>query len=732
MKFIKYFLSLLLCSLFINSFAQTMYPFRNPKLSIEQRANDIVSRLTLEEKVAQMMNDAPAIPRLDIPAYNWWNEALHGVARTEYHVTVFPQAIGMASSWDAPLLQKVSSSIADEGRAIYNDASKKKDYSIYHGLTYWSPNINIFRDPRWGRGQETYGEDPYLTGRMGTAFVLGLQGNNPRYLKAAACAKHFAIHSGPESNRHTFDVDISTYDLWDTYLPAFHELVTKAKVAGVMCAYNAFRKQPCCGNDLLMKSILRDKWHFTGYVTSDCGAIEDFYKTHKTHLTDKSAAVDAVFHGTDVECGNEAYATLVQAVKEGSISEKQLDISLQRLFSIRLRLGLFDPVGMVPYSKITTDTLECKSHKLLAQQMARESMVLLKNENHILPLDVQKIKKIVVIGPNADNANTLLGNYNGTPSSMLTPLQAIRERLNSPAQLRYLKGVDYTKAMDADSLKEILSQAKGADAVIFIGGINPRLEGEEMPIHTEGFYGGDRTTINLPAVQTSVMQSLKAEGVPVVFVMMTGSAIATTWEANNVSAILNSWYGGQYGGEAIADVLFGKYNPAGRLPLTFYASDKDLPDFESYSMEGRTYRYFKGKALYPFGYGLSYTNFTYSSLKMPAAYDSKKGKTMNVSVVVTNSGKVDGDEVVQLYTSYLNKKMLLPIASLRGFQRVHLKAGQSCTLNFSLTSSDLSCVDENGKSKILGGAMKIYVGGSAPVSSVAKPLPGISKTIMLK
>jgi beta-glucosidase len=732
MKNIKCLFLLLSCSLCMDGFAQSSFPFRNAKLTVEQRATDLVSRLTLEEKVAQMMNDAPAIPRLGIPAYNWWNEALHGVARTEYHVTVYPQAIGMASTWDAPLLHQVSSAISDEGRAIYNEAAKKNKFGIYHGLTYWSPNINIFRDPRWGRGQETYGEDPYLTGKMGTAFVLGLQGNDPHYLKAAACAKHFAVHSGPESNRHTFNAEISTYDLWDTYLPAFRELVTKAHVAGVMCAYNAFRTQPCCGNDILMKSILRDKWHFNGYVTSDCGAIEDFYRTHKTHVSDKSAAVDAVFHGTDVECGNVAYVTLVQAVKEGSISEKQLDVSLKRLFSIRLRLGCFDPANIVPFSKITLDTLECNSHKQLAKKMARESVVLLNNEHDMLPLDLKKMKKVVVLGPNADAPATLLGNYNGKPSVMHTPLQALQGRLGKNVELVYLNGVDYTNALSADSLRQMVERAKGADVAIFIGGINSKLEGEESSVHIEGFSGGDRTSITLPAVQTRVMKELKAAGVPVVFVLMTGSAQAIPWEADNVPAIVNAWYGGQYGGEAIADVLLGKYNPAGRLPVTFYASDEDLPDFEAYSMEGRTYRYFKGKALYPFGYGLSYTHFTYSSLEVPAVYNSKKNNAIKVSVTVANEGKTGGDEVVQLYTSCLNKNVLVPIASLKGFRRIHLEAGKSCKVVFTLSPSDLSCVDENGHSKLLKGAMRIYVGGSSPVASLAKPLPGVSSTMKVQ
>jgi beta-glucosidase len=644
---------------------------------------------------------------------------------------VYPQAIGLASSFDAPLLQKISSAIGDEGRAIYNDGTKKHKHPIFHCLTYWSPNINIFRDPRWGRGQETYGEDPYLTGHMGTAFVLGLQGDNPRYMKAAACAKHFAVHSEPESKRHSFDTDVSTYDLWDTYLPAFRDLVTKAKVAGVMCAYNAFRTQPCCGNSLLMKSVLRDQWHFTGYVTSDCGAIEDFYKGHKTHPTSEAAAVDAVFNGTDVECGNEAYHTLVKAVKEGKISEKQLNISLERLFSIRLRLGLFDPADMVPFNKITMDTLECDSHKQLARQMSQESIVLLKNEQNILPLDLNKIKKIAVIGPNADRANTLLGNYNGTPARWMTPLEALRDRLGGKVEVNYVKGVDFIRPIAADTLQQLVDQAKGADVAIFFGGINSQLEGEEMQVHQEGFYGGDRTSINLPQIQTRVMQELKAAGIPVIFVLMSGSAMAMPWEAENLPAIVNAWYGGQFGGEAIADLLLGKYSPSGRLPLTFYASDKDLPDFDNYNMEGRTYRYFKGTALYPFGYGLSYTHFSYSALQMPKTYAAKKNRTLNVTVTVTNDGERAGDEVVQLYTSYQNEPVLTPITSLKGFKRIHLSAGESKQVSFALSGEDISNVDENGALKVLKGTMKIYVGGAAPVKSMAAKVEGVEDTVKL-
>ena len=418
------------------------FNFQDPSLPIDKRVNDLVSRLTLEEKVGQMLNSAPAIDRLGIPAYNWWNECLHGVARTPFKVTVYPQAIGMAATFDKNSLHQMADYTAEEGRAINNESIKKGNRKIYLGLTYWTPNINIFRDPRWGRGQETYGEDPYLTGTLGKAFVTGLQGNDPKYLKAAACAKHYAVHSGPESSRHEFDAEISDYDLWDTYLPAFHNLVVNAKVAGVMCAYNAFKGQPCCGSDLLMNNILRNEWNFTGYVTSDCGAIDDFYMRHKTSKDAESAAADAVLHGTDVECGNVTYKTLVNAVKDGKLTEQQLDVSVKRLFTIRFRLGMFDPPEMVKYAQIGTDALESPQHKAQALKMARQAIVLLRNEGNTLPLR-KNLKKIAVIGPNADNALSILGNYNGTPSQLVTALQGIKAKLGPGTEVIYKKGADF-------------------------------------------------------------------------------------------------------------------------------------------------------------------------------------------------------------------------------------------------------------------------------------------------
>lgn len=831
--------------------AQVSYAYRDTSLSFEQRVNDLVGRLTLEEKVAQMLNAAPAIPRLNIPAYDWWNEVLHGVARTPYHATVYPQAIAMAATFDTGALKLMAGYAADEGRAVYNKAvADGKAGQRYVGLTYWTPNVNIFRDPRWGRGQETYGEDPFLTAMLGTAFVHGLQGNHTKYLKAAACAKHYAVHSGPEPSRHVDNFSPRDYDLWNTYLPAFRQLVTQTDVAGVMCAYNAFKSQPCCGSDELMIDILRNRWKFTGYVTSDCWAIDDFFKNHKTHANAESASADAVLHGTDVECGTDAYHSLVQAVKNGKITEKQIDISVKRLFMVRFRLGLFDPVAAVPYAQTPYDVLESAAHKTHALQMARESVVLLKNDNNTLPLR-KNIKKIAVLGPNADNAISILGNYNGIPSQLATALQGIRDKVGNQVEIMYEKAVNFTNdtllqymdishqcawqgkkgfqaeyfnnreltgapvvtrmepgvdnnwqegEMIADTLKgynfsarystdftaaqsgeisfeldaddgyrffvngkevinawtrnrwgskiyklaatasttyrlvveyyqndgkatvklktgnfiktdfaALATRVKDADAIVFVGGISPQLEGEEMRVDYPGFNGGDRTSILLPSVQTELLKALHATGKPVVFAMMTGSAIAVPWEAAHIPAILNIWYGGQSAGTALADVLFGDYNPSGRLPVTFYNGDNDLPAFSDYSMENRTYRYFKGKPLFPFGHGLSYTRFGYSNIKL------LKGKMINASVQVTNTGSRDGEEVVQLYVSMDGKQT--PIRSLRGFQRIFLKKGESKTVSFKLSPAELAILDNNGNTLPLKGSITFSLGGGQPSTS---------------
>jgi len=853
MKFIIR-LSICLCLLVsFNSWAQNKkYRFEDHKLDFNTRVNDLVSRMTLEEKVSQMLNSSPAIPRLNVPAYDWWNEVLHGVARTPFKVTVYPQAIAMAATFDKKSLFKMADYSALEGRAVHNKAVELgRGGERYMGLTYWTPNINIFRDPRWGRGQETYGEDPFLTAAMGASFVKGLQGDDPKYLKAAACAKHYAVHSGPEPARHVFNAEVSKYDLWDTYLPAFKTLVVDTKVEGVMCAYNAFQTQPCCGSDLLMVDILRKQWNFTGYVTSDCWGIDDFFKNHKTHADATSASADAVVHGTDVECGTDAYKSLVKAVKEGKLSEAQIDVSVKRLFMTRFKLGMFDPPALVKYAQTPPSVLESVPHQAHALKMARQSIVMLKNQNHTLPLS-KSAKKIVVLGPNADNPIAILGNYNGMPSELKTVFQGIKEKLPN-ANVVYEKAINFTNdtllvyadyakqcslngnqgfkaeyfdnvefkgnaveryegnlnhawqegqvvvgaikarnfsaryttnytAAEAGSItfevegddgyrfkvngKEVLNawtrnrwgsqqyklitvpgksyeltleywqgdgkanislsaghyrktdfmalseRLKDADAVVFVGGISPQLEGEEMKVNFPGFNGGDRTSILLPAVQTSLMKALQASGKPLVFVMMTGSAIAIPWEAENVPAIINSWYGGQAAGTAVADVLFGDYNPAGRLPVTFYGSDSDLPDFSDYSMKGRTYRYFKGKPLYGFGYGLSYSTFRYDQLVLPLQI--KKGVPLNLSVAVTNTGKVTGEEVVQVYITNPNTLVKSPIKALKGFERISLKPGERKVLKFTLSPSELSFINEQGIAQAIKGKLIISAGGSQP------------------
>jgi beta-glucosidase len=708
-----YFLLAISISFISSNHAQKKYdyPFQDPSLPIEKRVEDVVSRLTLEEKVSQMLNSTPAIKRLGIPAYDWWNECLHGVARTKFKTTSYPQAIGMAATFDVDAMKLMGDYTAEEGRAIFNESNRTDTSSRrrYIGLTYWTPNINIFRDPRWGRGQETYGEDPYLTATIGKAFVTGLQGNDPKYLKAAACAKHYAIHSGPEPSRHVFNVNVSEHDLWDTYLPAFHELVANAKVAGVMCAYNAYAGQPCCASDKLMMEILREQWKFSGYVTSDCGAIDDFWERHKTDSSAEDAAANAVLHGTDVECGNFTYKTLVKAVADGKLSEKQLDISLKRLFTIRFRLGMFDPPEKVKYAQIPVTALESQSHKDHALKMARESIVLLRNENHLLPLS-KNIKKIAVLGPNADNTNTQLGNYNGQPSKVVSVFEGIKNKIGD-TKIFYSRATNFVDSTNPDFAK-LIDSVKNADVLIYVGGISPRLEGEEMRVNQSGFNGGDRTTIALPMVQTDFLKALKATGKPVIFVMMTGSAIAIPWESENIYTIINAWYGGQAAGTALADVLFGDYNPSGRLPVTFYKNDSDLPPFEDYTMANRTYRYFKGEPLYPFGFGLSYTNFKYSDLKLSKT-SARKDEGLQAEVTVTNAGKYNGDEVIQLYVAHEGVNYA-PISELKGFKRISLAPGASQKIKFNIDAEQLTLIDNNGHAAFTPGKVKIIIGGYSP------------------
>lgn len=692
-------------------------PFRDTSLTLEERVKDLIARLTLEEKVQMMKHNSPAIPRLGIPAYNWWNEALHGVARTPEKVTVFPQAIGMAATFDTEALQKMGDITASEGRALFNEALKAgKGIAQYRGLTYWTPNINIFRDPRWGRGQETYGEDPFLTARMGSAIVRGLEGDHPYYLKAVACAKHYAVHSGPEHNRHSFDARPSLFDLWDTYLPAFRELVTKAKVHGVMCAYNRLEGQPCCGNDPLLVDILRNQWRFDGYVTSDCWAVSDFTGFHKTHANNTIAASDAMLAGTDLECGN-LYHLLAEGVQKGLHSERDINVSLTRLFTILFKLGMFDPQEQVPYASIGREVIECDAHKQHAYRMAQESMVLLKNEKQLLPLKASKVKRIALIGPNADNGHTQLANYFGTPSEIITPYLSLKKRFGDKIKIDYYAGTEIVKKLDnAPSFAQVAAEAKKADVIVFVSGISADYEGEAGDAGAGGYAGfasGDRTTMSLPPVQIDLMKALKKTGRPLVVVNMSGSVINFDWESQNADAIIQAWYGGQAAGDAIVDVLFGQYNPAGRMPLTTYKSDDDLPPFESYSMENRTYRYFKGEVRYPFGYGLSYTTFAYD--KMECAAKVQTGERIQVSVTVSNTGKRDGDEVVQLYVAHpQNGNIRIPLCALKGFQRIHLKAGESRQVTFTLSPEDLALTDVKGNLIENAGEVELFIGGGQP------------------
>lgn len=698
------------------------YPFRNPDLPVEDRVEDLLGRLSLEEKVGQMMNQTPAVERLGIPPYDWWNEALHGVARAG-KATVFPQAIALAATFDDADVYKTFSMVSDEARAKYHHYQALKEYDRYKGLTFWTPNINIFRDPRWGRGMETYGEDPYLTGKMGLAVVKGLQGNDPDYLKTHACAKHYAVHSGPEWSRHSFDVDVSPRDLRETYLPAFEMLVKDGHVQEVMCAYNRFEGKPCCGSDKLLIDILRNEWGYKGIILSDCGAIDDFWQRdkktprHESHPDKESASVDAVLTGTDLECGN-SYQSLLDAVKKGAIKESELDVSLRRLLKGRFELGMFDPDERVSYSKIPYRVVESPEHVAQALLMARKSMVLLKNRDQTLPLS-KGIKKIAVVGPNAADSTMLWANYNGFPTHTVTILEGIQKKVPS-AEVIYALGCPHTARPDTVAdFTATMDRVKDADVIIFVGGISPQLEGEEMPVDADGFKKGDRLNIELPKIQKELAKALKATGKPLVYVCCTGSALALGWEQANADAILNAWYGGQEGGTAVADILFGDYNPSGRLPVTFYQSVEQLPDYENYSMKGRTYRYLTKKPLYPFGYGLSYTTFAYGKATLSSDKIEKDG-SVSVTVDITNKGKLDGDEVVQVYVKNLNDPEG-PIKTLKSFKRLPIKAGQREAVTFRLDAAAFRSFNDRTQSfEVRPGNYSLLIGGSSDDSSLQK------------
>lgn len=733
------------------------YPFQNPELPREDRIEDLLSRLTVQEKIGLMMNGSQGVERLGIPEYNWWNEALHGVARAGL-ATVYPQAIGMAATFDPQTHLQTFTYISDEARAKYHDAVRKGIRRQYFGLTFWTPNINIFRDPRWGRGQETYGEDPFLTARMGVAAVKGLQGDDENYYKTHACAKHYAVHSGPEWNRHSFDVTVSERDLWETYLPAFKALVTEGDVREVMGAYNRYAGDPCCASKLLLEEILRGRWEYDGLVVSDCGAINDFYVKghHETHKDAASASADAVKIGTDIECGS-SYASLISAYQDGLITEEDIDVSIRRILRGLFEIGFFDPDSMVPWAGIPYSNVDCTEHREHARKVAQESVVLLKNEGGLLPVLPSEVKKIAVIGPNADDEKMMLGNYNGIPSYTSTILDGIKAAYPD-AEISYERGCDLVEGFvfvdpraqrglnvevfmglteeeqaelrrkqqeeidsavpipsenyTPEALSALASRAAEADLIIFVGGLSPFVEGEEMRVEVDGFKGGDRERIELPEIQGRVLKALHATGKPVVFVLCSGSAIALEQNEADYDALLCAWYGGQEGGNAVGDILSGKVSPSGKLPVTFYRSTSQLPDFLDYDMAGRTYRYFEGSPLYPFGYGLSYADFRYGEASLSKNVISK-GEDVTLDVKLTNKGRMQADEVVQVYVRRLDDPDA-PLKSLKGFRRVSLAPGQTATVSIQLPSTSFSYYDGSADDLVpKAGKYEILYGSSS-------------------
>ena len=692
--------------------AQTTAPYLNPSLPLETRVKDLVGRMSLQEKVFQMNYNSPGIPRLHIPEYNWWNEALHGVGRSGV-TTVFPQAIGLAATFDDSLARAVATVISDEARAMYNAAIKKDYHLKYGGLTFWTPNINIFRDPRWGRGQETYGEDPYLTSRMGVAFVRGLQGDDPRYLKVAACAKHYAVHSGPERLRHEFNAVASMHDMWDTYLPAFHALVD-AKVEAVMCAYNRTNDEVCCGNTYLLQDVLRRQWNFKGHIVSDCWALTDFYQGHKVVSNPAQAAALALSRGVNLECGD-TYPSLVDAVKQGLVTEKQIDSSLSVLLRTRFKLGMFDPTAANPYNKIPVSVINSPAHRALARKVAQRSIVLLKN-NGVLPLSTG-LKKYFITGPNANSVDALLGNYYGINNNFVTIMEGVAGQIQPGSQMQYRPGA----LLDRPNVNPIdwtTDEAKNVDVTIVVLGLTGVLEGEEgESIASPSF--GDRLDYNVPKNQVDFLRKMKKDNPKPVIAVVTGGSPMNLAEIHELAdAVLLVWYPGEEGGNAVADVLFGKVSPSGRLPITFPQSLDQLPAYEDYSMKGRTYRYMTAEPLYPFGFGLSYTTFTYSNLQLSAP-SAPGSQPVEATVTVTNTGKHAGEEVAELYLTTEASPIAAPLYALKGFKRLSLAAGASQKLRFTITPDMMKLVDDKGQRVLLPGKIKISVGGSLPGSRSA-------------
>jgi beta-glucosidase len=693
--------------------------YLDPAWTVEERVEDLVGRMTLSEKISQMESEAAAIPHLGIPEYNWWSEAGHGVARAGI-ATVFPQVIGLAATWNGGLVRQIAEAVSDEGRAKHHEAVRNGIHGLYAGLTFFCPNINIFRDPRWGRGQETYGEDPYLTARLAVNFVRGMQGDDPKYLKTVATAKHYAVHSGPEKLRHSFDAVVSERDLRMTYLPAFRALVAEAGVGSVMGAYNRVNGEACCASPTLLQKILRDEWGFDGYVVADCGAVDDIYANHMLARTPAEAAALAVKAGCDLECGCTYgiacdYNRLADAVEKGLLTEEDIDRSVRRLFAARFRLGMFDPEDQVAYTRIPIEVVDSPDHRGLALEAARQSLVLLKNKNGMLPLDRGKVRSMAVIGPNADATLVLSGNYFGTAAEPVSVLEGIRAAADPQTEIRYIRGCDIVGGRQ-DGFEEAVQAARASQVAVAVMGLSQQMEGEEG--QTEGNEPGvrsmgDRISLDLPQVQEELLKAVQAAGTPVILVLLNGSALSIGWADEHIPAILEAWYPGQAGGTAVAEALFGITNPGGRLPVTFYSSASDLPAFEDYAMENRTYRYFTGRPLYPFGYGLSYTTFAYRNLTVDPP-QVKPGEAVTVRVEVENTGARSGDEVVQLYLQDSQASLPVPRLQLQGFTRIHLEPGEKRTVEFTLSGEQMKFADEDGNWILEDGQFRIWVGGRQP------------------
>lgn len=678
-----------------------------------ERARKLVEQMTLEEKTFQTLHGAAEIKRLGIKAYNWWNEALHGVARAGV-ATVFPQAISLAATFDEDFIEQVADAISTEGRAKFNMQQKYEDMDIYKGLTFWSPNVNIFRDPRWGRGHETFGEDPYLSSRLGVRFVEGLQGHDENYMKAAACAKHFAVHSGPEDLRHSFNAVVSKQDMYETYLPAFKACVKEAKVEAVMGAYNRTNGDPCCGNKTLLQDILRKEWGFQGHVVSDCWAIKDFHEGHGVTGGALESVAMAMNNGCDLNCG-QLFAYMTEAVQQGMVSEERLDEALVNLFTARMKLGVFDEKGSTPYDDIPYTVVDSSEMKALNLKAAEKCITLLKNEDNILPLDKTKLKTIGIIGPNADNRKALVGNYEGTASRYYTISEGIQDYVGDEVRVLFSEGCHLYKdkiselSQGSDRLAEVKSICDASDVVILCLGLDSGLEGEEGDQGNQ-YASGDKPGLDLPGKQQELLETVYESGKPVVLVLLSGSALAVTWADEHIPAILQGWYPGAQGGKAIARVLFGDKNPEGRLPVTFYRSTEELPEFTDYSMKGRTYRYMENEALYPFGYGLSYTDFTYSNVRVSSDFIKEEG--ISVSAVLTNTGDVEGTETVQVYVKACREGT--PNPQLKGIRKVSLKPGESKEVTVTLPLEAFALYDEQAVNRVEAGEYCVYMGGSQP------------------